>query len=71
MQNAAKRFIKGGPYKGKGFTGIGGRISNGKTGASERFVGGAMGINNGKPYIKANINGNKLFRFGKQPDLKE
>lgn len=63
---SAQRFVKGikatgGTYNQGGIKSIGGKI-----GTSSRYLGGTLGVDNGKPFGNANISGKSIGSFGPQ-----
>lgn len=63
---AAQHFLDNtgwGTYSDKDVKSIGGRIGNKKN-----FIGGTVGIDKGKPFANANVNGKQVGRFGPQGD---
>lgn len=63
---AAQRFLDNtgfGTYADKNTKSVGGRIGNKKN-----FIGGTVGIDKGKLFANANVNGKSVGRFGPQGD---
>ncbi len=57
LQQSAQRFLGGGMYNKGGVKSVGGHIGP---------FGGALGLDRGKPFGSANINGRMIGHFGPQ-----
>lgn len=61
-----KMYGKAGGYQDRNIKSIGGHIGIKDEKGKRRWIGGAMGLAKGKPFMKANINGKSVLKLGPQ-----